>query len=242
MDQRIRNEVEHGARIAKNAEEVWNWSGPAGARRWARRVELLTDRIPAGAQVLEIGCGTGLFTHELAKRSIRAAAIDISPDLLERAQARCAGHPEILFSAQNAYATDFAAGSFDAVVGMSVLHHLELGQALREFRRLLRPDGLLLFSEPNMLNPVVWAIKNIPWIRRKAGDSPDETAFVRFVLGARIRAAGFEVEALRPFDFLHPSTPARAVPFVERIGGAVERIPLMREIAGSLFVAARRRA
>jgi SAM-dependent methyltransferase len=240
MDQRIRNEIAHGAHIAGRAEEVWNWSGTAGRRRWARRVAMLTGLIPDDATVLEVGCGTGLFTRELAGARYQTMSIDISLDLLRQARIRCAGQAGISFAIQNGYSTAIRSDSVDVVVGMSVLHHLDLAAALREFQRVLRPGGRLLFSEPNMLNPIILVQKNIPWVKRRAGDSPDETAFIRWRLGRALRAHGFEVERIEPFDFLHPATPGSAVPAVDRLSRWLEAIPLVREIAGSLFIVARK--
>jgi SAM-dependent methyltransferase len=242
MDQRIRNEIAHGARIADRAEAIWNWSSPAGRRRWARRVAMLTGLIPDGARVLEVGCGTGLFTAELGSTRFQTVAIDVSPDLLRQARRRCAGQAGTSFAIQNAYVTALRDESVDVVVGMSVLHHLDLAAALREFRRVLRPGGRLLFSEPNMLNPIILVQKNVPWIKRRAGDSPDETAFVRWSLVRALRSAGLEVERVEPFDFLHPATPGAAVGAVERLSGWLEAVPLLREIAGSLLIVARRPA
>jgi hypothetical protein len=91
-----------------------------------------------------------------------------------------------------------------------------------------------------MLNPIILVQKNVPWIKRRAGDSPDETAFVRWSLARALRSAGFDVERLEPFDFLHPATPGVATGAVERLSGWLEAIPLIREIAGSLFIVARR--
>lgn len=240
MASRIQHEIEHGRRIAERAEEVWNWSGPAGTRRWARRVELVGERLPAGSRVLEVGCGTGLLTEQLVRRGdLRVVAIDVSHDLLRRARARTANDASVSLSVQNAYATAFRPRSFDAVVGISVLHHLDLPAALAELHRVLRPGGVLVFSEPNMANPIILAQKNIPWLKRALGDSPDETAFFRGPLARALRAAGFEDVRVHPFDFLLPATPGVLAGAVDRMSRVLERIPVVREVAGSLFVEAR---
>jgi 2-polyprenyl-3-methyl-5-hydroxy-6-metoxy-1,4-benzoquinol methylase len=242
MSTRLENEKAHGRAIAGQAEVVWNWAGPAGLRRWERRVRFILDRLPPGAQVLEVGCGTGLLTAALAAAGRSLCAIDISLELLRRARQRladAAGGEGALLSVQNAYATGLRAGAFDAVVGISVLHHLELDAALAEFRRLLRPGGALLFSEPNMVNPIILLQKNVPALKRRAGDSPDETAFVRGPLARRLAAAGFQGIRVEPFDFLHPATPAAAVGAVDRLSRALERVPLVRELGGSLLIEAR---
>ncbi len=238
MPDRIANEVAHGRRIAANAEEVWNWSGDAGRRRWARRVSFIADALPPGGRVLEIGCGTGLLTEALAERGVSLVAIDVSADLLRRAAVRTARCGGVGLSVQNAYCAGLRSNAFDAVVGISVLHHLDIAAALAEFRRVLHPGGRLLFSEPNMANPIILATKNIKWLKRLAGDSPDETAFFRWRLSRALRAAGFEPRRVEPFDFLHPSTPAVLVPAVERFSRALERVPIVREIGGSLLVEA----
>jgi hypothetical protein len=45
---------------------------------------------------------------------------------------------------------------------------------------------------------------------------------------------------IRPFDILHPATPAAWVGPVARLGAAVERLPLLRELAGSLLISGRK--
>lgn len=237
MSSRIANEIAHGRRIAPNAEQIWNWAGPAGRVRWERRVAFVAARLPRGGRVLEVGCGTGLLTEALAAAGARLTAIDVSGDLLRRAAARVAGVGGVQLARQNAYCTGFRGASFDAIVGISVLHHLDLPLALAEFRRLLRPGGKLLFSEPNMANPIVLATKNVTWLKRRAGDSPDETAFFRGGLARSLRRAGFDAR-VEPFDFLHPGTPASLVRPTEALSRLLERLPVVRELGGSLLVEA----
>ncbi|HUT77231.1 MAG TPA: hypothetical protein VM285_06070, partial [Polyangia bacterium] len=93
-------------------------------------------------------------------------------------------------------------------------------------------------AEPNMLNPQIWAERNIGWVRRKVGASPDETAFVRFGLEKRLARAGFERVEVVPHEFLHPATPDSLIDRVAGFGRFLERLPLVREIAGSLVIRA----
>ena len=71
------------------------------------------------------------------------------------------------------------------------------------------------------------------------GVSPDETAFFRWSLAGKLRAAGFEEVSIKPFDFLHPATPRSVIPPVDALGKFLERMPLLSEIAGSLYIRAR---
>lgn len=237
-DRRLENEALHGAFIAEKGEEIWNWSSSAGRVRWARRSAMFADFLaPGGRDVLEIGCGTGLFTAELAKTGNRITAIDISADLLTLARRRVTVE-NVTFSRENAYVTTFADCSFDRIVGSSCLHHLDVDQALNEFYRLLKPGGALMFTEPNMLNPQIALQKNIPYLKRLAGDSPDETAFVRFLLNRRIKNAGFANVSIVPFDFAHPSLPEFLLPIMLPVLSFFEKVPLLSEIAGSLAIKA----
>lgn len=189
----------------------------------------------SGAEVLEIGCGTGLFTSELACTAKRITAIDISPDLLNRAKERVTAN-NVVFALENAFAMSFPSAHFDAVIGSSCLHHLDAARALQEFHRVLKPGGRIMFTEPNMLNPQIALQKNIPYLKRRSGDSPDETAFIRFNLKRSLIRAGFADISIVPFDFVHPAIPqwllSIAVPFLS----TCETIPFIKEIAGSLAI------
>lgn len=238
MYQRLENEIRHGKFIAKQGEEIWNWSTPAGKIRWQRRCDFFKKFIgDNNARVLEIGCGTGLFTEELAKTNNHITAIDVSPDLLEKASSRVR-RKNVDFELQNAHQTNFTSGSFDFIVGSSVLHHLEVDLALKEFYRLLKPGGKIAFTEPNMMNPQIAAQKNITWLKKIMGDSPDETAFFRWVIKKKLLQAGFSQAKAKPFDFLHPATPRALIFLAKPIGDLFERLPLMKEIAGSLLITA----
>src|SRR5206468_11140329 len=121
---------EHGA------GEIWNWETSAGKLRWARRVRMLSNHLQPGMTVLELGCGTGYFTRELARSGADIVAIDVSPELLDMAKANCSA-PNVQYEIQNAYELSYPDAMFDSVVGSSVLLHLEIDAAIREIDRVL---------------------------------------------------------------------------------------------------------
>jgi ubiquinone/menaquinone biosynthesis C-methylase UbiE len=103
---------------------------------------------------LEIGAGTGYFTLNLMRAGVlrEAVATDISPGMLSAlsASARELGlHVETREC--EAASLPFEDDSFDLVFGHAVLHHLpDLPSAFREFRRVLRPGGVVAFcGEPS---------------------------------------------------------------------------------------------
>ncbi len=240
MDLRLQHEIEHGRKIVNQAGEVWNWETSAGKKRWARRVRMLTGHITPDLQVLEIGCGTGYFTRELQKTGAAITAIDISPDLLEKARNEI-GQPNITFKIENAYELNSLADNcFDTIVGSSVLHHLEIEKALKQFHRVLKPGGSLYFTEPNMLNPQIAVQKNVAYIKEKMGDSPDETAFFKWQIARLLQKNGFSQIKVTPFDFLHPAIPAQYIGWLTKLGDKLEQTPLLKQIAGSLYIVCRK--
>lgn len=237
---RILNEIRHGEYIREHGEEIWNWSSPAGKMRWSRRCRLFTEFLGNHkSHVLEIGCGTGLFTKELARTNNTILAIDISDALIMKAKERISS-TNVNFIVGNAYETEFKSESFDFIVGSSSLHHLEVDSALEEFSRILRSGGKMMFTEPNMMNPQVALIKKVPFIKYRAGDSPDETAFFRWQIAKKIRLHNFVDVSVEPFDFMHPQTPSWLLNLTDRLTIILEKCPLIREVAGSLIIQCRK--
>jgi 2-polyprenyl-3-methyl-5-hydroxy-6-metoxy-1,4-benzoquinol methylase len=238
MQERIAKEIQHGRFLAEHgAGEIWNWESPAGKLRWARRVKMLSRHLRSGMSALELGCGTGYFTRELACSGANIVAVDVSPDLLEIAKANSSA-PNVRYEIQNAYELSYPDAVFDSVVGSSVLHHLEIEEAIREIYRVLKPGGTIYFTEPNMLNPQIAIQKNVPWVKRKLGDSPDETAFFRWPLRRLLEQSGYRDVRIVPFDFLHPKTPVPIVDRLDAVGRFLESVPVISEFAGSLYIRA----
>jgi SAM-dependent methyltransferase len=103
---------------------------------------------------LEIGAGTGYFTLNLMRAGVlrEAVATDISPGMLSTLSASASelGLPVETRECEAA-SLPFEDDSFDLVFGHAVLHHLpDLAGAFREFRRVLRPGGVVAFcGEPS---------------------------------------------------------------------------------------------
>jgi len=239
---RLHREIQHHREIAHQAETIWNWDSPSGRRRADRRASIFVERggLAPGRRALELGCGTGIFLEKVAPAGARIVGLDLSADLLARARARLVAAPNVVLHRGDAERMPYATSSFDTVYGSSVLHHLDLDRALGEVFRVLRPGGRCVFAEPNILNPQVAIMFHLGLTKRYFGVSPDERAFSRFRALRALKAAGFAAAGVEPFDFLHPATPQALCDVVDRVGRAIERVPLLREIAGSFVVRARR--
>ncbi len=238
MDERAAHEIQHGEFLAQGeTERIWGWDTPAGRVRAKRRAELIAlgARLGAESQVLEIGCGTGGFTEMFAQTGCTIAAVDISPALLEKANARGLPKDRVRFMEKRFEDCDVD-GPFDAVIGSSVLHHLELADALPKIYGLLKPNGIMSFAEPNMLNPQIFAERKFRRLFPQV--SPDETAFVRWRLKKLLQETGFQDIEIVPFDWLHPAVPRQLIGWVSTIGRVVEWAPVLREFSGSLHIKA----
>jgi ubiquinone/menaquinone biosynthesis C-methylase UbiE len=104
---------------------------------------------------LEIGSGTGYFSLNLVQLGLigKLTATDISPGMLDRlaATAKSLGLDQVSTVVTEAEALPFEDESFDLVLGHAVLHHIpDLDRAFAEFKRVLRPGGLIVFAgEPS---------------------------------------------------------------------------------------------
>lgn len=239
---RAAHEIAHGEKLAEaDPELVWGWGTPAGQIRAVRRAALIADGagLAPGRRALEVGCGTGLFTEHFAATGADVIAVDISEPLIHRARSRDLPPGRVRFLCRRFEDCDVE-GPFDAVIGSSVLHHLDLERSVEKIFMLLRPGGVFSFAEPNMLNPQIFIQKNVPVLKSWLGDSPDETALVRWRFRRLLERVGFAGVAIRPFDWLHPATPPAAIPFARRLSRQLERMPGIREFAGSLYIKATR--
>jgi len=186
---------------------------------------------PRGARVLDIGCGPGIWTRELARRGYATSAIDLTAAAVAITK-RSLALFELVADVRegDAESLPFADGSFDGVISHGVIHHTpDTAGCVREIERVLRPGGRAVVSvyyrnlvlRSRLLSRLAGAALGgwvgLPGRGRddllRSGD-PDEIvrrydgaanplgkAFTRTELRAMFDAAGLEVEAMRRFYF-----------------------------------------
>lgn len=114
----------------------------------------------AGKRVLDFGCGHAMMSVVLARHGARVTAFDLSLGYLHEAQRRAeANGVAVSFVQADGERLPFASGSFDAVWGNAIIHHLDIPTAAREVQRVLRPGGVAVFCEPWGGNPLLAAAR-----------------------------------------------------------------------------------
>jgi SAM-dependent methyltransferase len=128
----------------------------------------------SGKQALDYGCGHGMGAVVLARRGAVVRGFDLSEEYVAEARLRAAANGvSAAFQPADAHDLPYADESFDAVWGNAILHHLDLTQAARELRRVMRPGAVAVFCEPWGGNPLLrWARRRLPYPGK--GRTPDE--------------------------------------------------------------------
>lgn len=148
----------HEAWIAGYRNEAVNRFTAEALGQVVRRLAL-----PAGAKVLDAGCGSGTNSLWLARQGFSVTGVDFSEFALGKAkeQARSDGLAErIDLRVGDLTRLEFADAGFDAVFCIGVLMHIpDVEAALEELVRVLRPGGALVIAESNARAPETYAFR-----------------------------------------------------------------------------------
>jgi SAM-dependent methyltransferase len=139
----------YGRAIKDYYEDLWQRL-PADLEppSYELRSRFLRGEVRAGDRALDLGCGTGEFTAELAQAGAVAVGVDVADAAIERARAR---HPGLDFRLVPIDGPlPFEDNSFDLVWASEVIEHVaDTARWLSEVRRVLAPAGRLLVTTPS---------------------------------------------------------------------------------------------
>ena len=126
------------------AERHHEWAQNARAEERARYASLVLDKLPRGAEMLDLGCGAGVPTTRELARKFTVTGVDISERQVELARRNV---PDARFIHADATQLDFAPARFDGVVSFYAFIHIprqEHASLLRKVAGWLRPGGLFV--------------------------------------------------------------------------------------------------
>jgi SAM-dependent methyltransferase len=170
-----------------------------GTQIWTRYVlcealdelnRLAADKLPEHPQILDAGCGAGI-AFPLIKEHFaptRIIAIDIDPEYIAQAEvaAKSAGCPVDVLRGDVGN-TGLADHSIDIIVCHQTLHHVsKQEQTLAEFRRLLKPGGMLLLAESCQSFTESFLVRTL--FRHPEGNQQSADKYL-----AMVTASGFEI-------------------------------------------------
>ncbi len=120
--------------------------GDGAAARWNHNIHyhpVVHATLPdAPGRVLDVGCGEGMLTREVAARAEHVVGIDPDEPSISLAEDR-GKQPNVSYVMGDFLTYGFEPESFDAIVSVAALHHMDTAVALARMRTLLRPGGRL---------------------------------------------------------------------------------------------------
>lgn len=147
-------------------------------------LDVIQRIVPAGARLLDVGCGTGALCAALSKRGFDAYGVD--------PHALAMGLDPERFSVGGADSLPWPEESFDMVCALDVLEHVDDRAAASDLWRVLKPGGLLLVSVPGYR--WLWSERDVVagHLRR----------YTRAELNAVLKDVGFQVERRFGYQFV----------------------------------------
>lgn len=216
-----------GYRYTTNAP----FSSKVSNRRLSDETEAVIRHLGADVtSVIDIGCGDGTYTNELADRmpEVRFTGFDPAAKAIENAKQR---FPKCTFTVGNVLdPATFPNKLFDLAILRGVIHHLPVQREAIE--NSLRLSRRLLIIEPNGNNPILKVIEK----RSRYHIEHEEQSFSSAFFVGIARELGLEVKRLGfvgfvPFFF--PTIPAKIIHFFQPL---LEKVPLLAKYFGGQVI------
>ena len=155
------------------------------------------NRLPELGELVEFGCGTGIYTETIVPKTKSMFATDLSDSLLAVARTRIGDHPKVTIQKENCMATSFPSEAMDSVFMANLIHVIESPSTLlHECYRILRTDGtvvIVTFTDHGMK---LWEkIKMGVRFLKSWGKPPAHThSFSPEDLASMVKDAGFTIK------------------------------------------------
>ncbi|QOR38091.1 class I SAM-dependent methyltransferase [Billgrantia diversa] len=187
----------------RNARAFWNKSAARYAKlpirnasAYEKKLAITQEYLRPDSRVLEFGCGTGSTAILHAPHVREIVALDISDKMLEIAEqkARDTGVANITFRQGTLDDAELAEASFDAILGLNILHLLEdLDAALARVHGLLKPGGVFV-SSTVLVGDINFLFRLMIPPMQMLGFAPYVNRFGKQSLVDKLIDAGFSIE------------------------------------------------
>jgi len=216
--------------VALNEGYRYTTNAPLSSRLANDRLTDVTLELAplAGLALIDVGCGDGTYTADLARRGgpSRVVGIDPAQGAIEVAARR---HPDLRFEVGDAAWLESTGETFDVAVARGVLHHAD--DPARLLRAIARVARTAVVIEPNGWNPVLKVIERASSYHRAHG----ERSWRSSVIDGWLRDAGF-APVKRTFVGLVPFfCPAAAALVLKAVEPAVEKSGPLGRLALAVY-------
>lgn len=178
-----------------------------GADITRRRMVNMAALAPCpGERILDLGCGQGLMTEELARAvgpDGEVIGVDPSRDMRTEALSRCSDHSNVRILDGTAGAVPVSAGALDGAISLQVFEYLDdIEASLRNLWEKLRPGGRLVIGDMQW-DTLSWASDDPDRMTRMCNAWKRHVAEpnVPAILPALLEKSGFQVVAMEPLPF-----------------------------------------
>lgn len=153
---------------------------------------------PTRGQVLDIGCADGTFSKVILDHSnaLRFVGIDVLPRSISYAKRRFARSKRMSFRVADAHELPFKDQSFDAIVCLEAMEHVEEpAKVISEMRRVLKNTGYIIVLVPSenfLFRFIVWPLWGFGW-RGKIWKGTHLHQFTADQISTKIQNGGFKI-------------------------------------------------
>ena len=222
--------VEFWDKRAESYEHFYTLDTQSGKSKAERKYKMILEGIRKHDLVLELGCGTGLLTSEIAKIA-NVYALDQSKNMVAIAKRQV---PDAIIEVSDVHQLNYLQGTFDAVVGSYIIQYLNLDLVLPEIYRVLKYGGYVAFTTPNALNPLMFLLTRSERMKMIFHRPQLTNSYSPMYLMNKFRCYGFNNVKVIPTGFT-PTFIAN-----NKIDEIAEKPPIVKWLAGNLLVKAQK--
>ncbi len=203
-----------------------------------KRFELFSKYL-SGKKVLEYGCGDGSGSERLLKHDAILTGIDISEEGINKARQRISkSNYKAEYFVMDAESTTFEDDYFDVVVGLGILHHLDLNKASKEITRILKHDGHAIFEEPLGHNPAINLYRTFTPDKRTSCEHPLKMFDIRLLSDyfQHVEVYYYTLTTLLAVPFRNMFFFKSLYSFLEGFDRLLFQVPAMRKYAWTALI------